>query len=1163
MTHSKHTHWYNIHGCAYARAIADRFADSKTSSLLVVVSDDSEARALKKEIRVFIGSRCDIIFFPDWETLPYDRYSPPPRISAMRIAVLVQLLEGVCGIYICSAATLCTPLAPCSFFRNNSFRVAKGDVLDIEDFSRNLTANGYRKVPQVGTWGEFAVRGAIVDLFSPHIGQPVRIDLLDDEVEDLREFDLDNQISLRSIPDINVLPAREFPFNDAAIVLFRKQFRSIFSNYCEASAYHDISNGILCGGVEYYLPLFFPKVRCFIDYFSSSSTILIPPQLDTELEMRWENVHTRFEEKSQSDDTFVLHPEKLFFSPKYIRRKIEKHQNLTSHRFFLPPNVKDSVSLGAAKPPPVALSFESHTPMAQKLKHFLTHFKGRVLLSCSSLSRQEQLIPILEKQSIVPREVKSWEDFVATESPLCYLQSALQEGAVWKDEGLGVIVCEEIFGKESTRLFGNRQRWQKIEKIRKVSDLEIGKPVVHEEYGIGRFEGLKSMCIREVRTDFCVLRYADGDKLLVPIYSLHLLSSYVGIDADCVKESSLNSNKWKKARNKATKHLWDTAAEILDTQARRLSCKGVACDLVVDGYQQFCALFPFEETPDQQKTTEAVLRDMARPTPMDRVVCADVGFGKTEIALRAAFVAAFNGKQVLMLAPTTILAKQHYETFSQRFAKFPVNIRLVSRLQMPSSFKKTVEELRCGICDIAIGTHKLLNDSIILKDPGLLIVDEEHRFGVRDKEKIKSAYVGTDILTLTATPIPRTLHMSLCGLRDFSLMETPPPERSAIRTYITTWSDSLIRESCDRELLRGGQIYFVNHDIKGLRELATTVGKLVGKARVAIAHGRLSKHELEQVMLDFYQGRIRVLVCTTIIESGIDNPNANTIFVKDANFFGLAQLHQLRGRVGRSYHSAYAYFLVDKHASISAEGKKRLVAINEMSGLGDGHTLASHDLEIRGAGKLLGAEQSGHVQEIGMHLYNCFLKRAVDVLKSGLKPSLDIPLFVNCDVYVREASLLPEEYLPDVNLRILLYRRISMMETIEEVQDIRDEIIDRFGRLPKATQNLFLVAALRVRCRQQGIARVDAMQTGVRLQFTDKPHVNIHRILSLIKKNPRRYCFASPTELVISQSPRDRMASKPSAKTSMDDPVKQGKQVFIGTKDCVQIVKEFLRAVAN
>jgi len=1072
--------------------------------LLVVTPDVQAAGRLTEEIQFFLDDpTIEVLGFPDWETLPYDVFSPLPELVSQRLLTLHRLRSLQRGIVVVPVATLMQRLLPAEFLDAHSLLLGVGGQLDLDGFRRRLESAGYRCVSQVMTHGEFAVRGSLLDLFPMGSDWPYRIDLFDQEIDSIRTFDPETQRTTEKIDRISLLPAREFPLDEAAIARFRKAYREHIEGDPQRSLiYRGVSEGQTPGGIEYYLPLFFEQTATLFDYIAPSSLIIFDRRLGDEAQHFFDSIGERFEQRRYDIERPLLPPATLYLPPEELLERTARHPRVE----YLP-GAADGEGEAAAcfdlacRPvPPVGIQAKAANP-AQALRETLRSSGARVLFVAETAGRREALLETLRGLEIQPSYSDSWHDFVAGEASPCITVAPIESGLWLTDDGL-LLIPEALLLGERVKQRRRRRGQDPDQIVRNLAELNIGAPVVHEEHGVGRFLGLQTLEVGGQKTEFLTLEYARGDKLYVPVSSLNLISRYTGASPEAAPLHRLGSDQWEKARRKAAEKVRDVAAELLDIYARREARQGMALPPPHDEYRKFAADFEFEETPDQESAIHAIIADMTSPRPMDRVVCGDVGFGKTEVAMRAAFVAANAGKQVAVLVPTTLLAQQHYQNFSDRFADWPIKVESLSRFRSAKETTQVLTGLADGRIDIVVGTHKLLSEGVKFKDLGLVIIDEEHRFGVRHKERLKALRAEVDILTLTATPIPRTLNMAMSGLRDLSIIATPPVARHPIKTFVSQWNDALIREACQRELNRGGQVYLLHNEVATIEKMARKIAELATGSRVEFAHGQMRERELERIMRDFYHQRFNILVCTTIIESGIDVPTANTIIIDRADKLGLSQLHQLRGRVGRSHHRAYAYLITPPPKAMTADARKRLEAIESLEELGAGFTLATHDLEIRGAGELLGEEQSGQIHEIGFTLYTEMLERAVQAIRAGRQPELDRPLDHGTEVDLHIPALLPDDYLPDVHVRLIQYKRIASAASADELRDLKVEMIDRFGLLPEPARNLFDVTELKLHAQPFGIRKIEAGLSGGRILFDTTPKFDPMRLITLIQTRP-------------------------------------------------------------
>lgn len=1097
---------------AFGRAIgastalaAVELARLATRPLLVLAIDPRHADQLEAEIRFFSNGELPVRHFVEWETLPYDSFSPHQDIVSDRLSVMESLPHAEHGIVIASTPSLLQRLPPVDYIAARSLHLAQGQQLDRNEFLERLTASGYSRVPQVSERGELAVRGSLLDIFPMGSATPIRIDFFDDDVESLRYFDPETQLTAQTTPEIHILPAREVPLDEDDVTRFRRSYRARFEGQAAKSrVYRDVSEGIAHGGIEYYLPLFFEQTASLLDYLPKGSLVLAPADLAATFDNAWKEIGERYDLCSLDPERPILKPEESFHPPPEIDALLERFRTITYSAQSLP-EADGVINLSTKLPPAVRIETR-YEDAAAPLMRFLGEFEGRVLVTADSAGRREAFVEMMRGRGLELSRFDDWRSFIDAADSVGITIAPVEAGVLLPADGIAILTEHQLVG-EKPRQRSRRRRTERDPEtiIRELNDLAAGAPVVHAEYGVGRYLGLVTLEAGGVMGEFLNLEYADGDKLYVPVASLDLISRYTGASPENAPLHKLGSDQWAKAKQRAVRKIRDAAAELLDVYARRAARPGHRFRWPEADYRAFENGFPFEPTEDQSRTIDEVLADLASGTPMDRVVCGDVGFGKTEVALRAAFAAVQGGKQVAILVPTTLLAQQHGQTFKDRFADWPVRIEILSRFRSRKDAQVVVEGLRSGTVDIVIGTHRLLQHTKDFRDIGLVIVDEEHRFGVRHKEAIKSLRSEVDVLTLTATPIPRTLNMALGGLREMSLITTPPAHRLSVKTFVSEWSDVVIREAILREIKRGGQVYFIHNRVEDIETIAQRVRKLVPEGSLRIGHGQMPERELEQVMLDFYHRRFNVLLCTTIVESGIDVPTANTIIINRADRFGLAQLHQLRGRVGRSHHRAYAYLVAPPRAAMTADAIKRLEAIDSLEDLGSGFVLATHDLEIRGAGELLGETQSGQIQEIGFSLYTELLGRAVDSLKSGQEPDLLEPLQAGVEINLHLPALLPEDYVPDVHLRLMLYKRIASAATHDELREMQVEMIDRFGLLPAPAKNFMRIAAIKLDASGLGIEKIDASRSGGYVQFGKRTSVDPVGLVRLVQGDSHKY----------------------------------------------------------
>ncbi len=1128
--------WGELYGSAPAHFLVE--AAGGSAPLVLVTGSGREADQQLAALRFYAAGRGEVWSFPDRETLPYDPFSPHPDIVSERLRTLAALPGLARGLVVTTVAALLDRLPPRRFIESHAFSLAAGERIDLARVRKRLVDAGYAQVTQVLSPGEFAVRGSVVDLYPAGAPQPYRLDLFDDVIESVRQFDPADQRSGARLPAVPLLPAREIPATADAIAAFRSRWRERFEGDPQGSAvYRAVSAGQMPAGIEAWLPLFFGETQGFVDYLPPGSVVVDFVGLDRSLPAYVADIESRFEERRHDRERPLLPPGDAFVPVGEALAALERHPSIELTAVKVEP-IGASLPLRnfASGPPPDLRGDSRAAQPLEKLAAFLAGFGGRALLAADSAGRREVLLDMLRRQGLTADVTPDWPAVLAGDSALGIAVAPDVRGLLLPERALALVAEEQLFGERARQERRRRRAERDPEAIlRELAALSPGAPVVHEDYGVGRYRGLKVMQVAGHPAEFLVLEYAGGDLLYVPVHALDHVTRYTGGSPESAPWHKLGTEQWARARRRAADRVRDVAAELLDLYSRRAAREGRPLAFDEDAYRAFEAAFPFEETIDQHDAIEAVLADMRSGRPMDRVVCGDVGFGKTEVALRAAFAAVSGGRQVAVLVPTTLLAQQHAQTFSDRFADWPVRVESLSRFRTGPEQRAIVEGLKSGAVDIVIGTHRLLQRDVAFRDLGLVVVDEEHRFGVGHKERLKQMRADVDMLTLTATPIPRTLNMALGGLRDLSLITTPPAERVAIETFVAEWSDGLVREACLREIRRGGQVYVVHNVVEDIEGFAERLRRLVPEATVRVGHGQMRERTLEQLMLDFYHRRFQVLVCTTIIESGIDVPTANTILIDRADRFGLAQLHQLRGRVGRSHHRAFAYLLAPPLAALPDDARKRLEAIESLEDLGAGFTLATQDLEIRGAGELLGEEQSGQIQEIGLGLYLELLERAVSALREGREPVLDAPASPGTEVDLQLPALLPEDYIPDVHLRLQLYKRMSGAADRERLDDLEAEIIDRFGPLPPPTRTLFVVHRIRQRAARLGIRRLELGAASGLVEFGPDHRVAPDRVVRLVQKPGGRYRLDGPARLRLRLEAADAAMRIAAAEAVLDE----------------------------
>ena len=1108
--------WHQLYGSAAALALAEAVAADKR--LYVVIADAArELDRLTAEVRFFAGPALPLLRLPDWEVLPYDLFSPHPDIVSERLRTLYELPQVTHGCLILTADTLMQRLPPRNYVQARAFELRKGQSLALDPFRQRLAEAGYASVSQVVSPGEFAVRGSLLDVFPMGSSTPLRIDLFDDEIEAIRRFDPETQRSLDAMESVRLLPAREVPLDAEAIKEFRRRYRTRFEGDPTKSAiYRGVSEGLAPAGIEFYQPLFFGATATLFDYLPRNAVIVEDLGLPRTLQRLWNEIGARYEDRRHDIERPVLRPDELFSEPAAVEAALSGFAGVALDAFKAETELTGAAphvrNFPTTAPRELRIDIRSEQPFAP-LDVFLKAFHGRVLFTADSAGRREVLQEMLRAYHHEVTLVNNWQAFATGRMPLALTVAPDLEGLTLTEPPVALISEAQLFGARA-RQERRRKRASDPEAIlRDLRDLNPGAPVVHEAYGVGRYQGLMPMDIGGQPGEFLVLEYQDGDRIYVPVQQLHLVSRYTGAAPEHAPLHKLGTDQWARARKRAADQIRDVAAELLDLYARRKAQQALSLPVNEYDYQSFANAFPFEETEDQTEAIRQVLEDLKSERPMDRIVCGDVGFGKTEVAMRAAFVAAQGGKQVAVLAPTTLLVQQHLANFRDRFADWPVRVEGLSRFGTSKETQAVLEGLEQGKVDIVIATHRLLHAHARFKDLGLLIIDEEHRFGVRDKQRLQALRANVHVLTLTATPIPRTLNMALGGLRDLSLITTAPAARLAIKTFLIEWHAPTLREAALRELRRGGQIYFVHNEVRTIEKIAAEMQALVPEASVRVGHGQMRERDLEQLMVDFYHRRFNVLVCTTIIESGIDVPTANTIMINRADHMGLAQLHQLRGRVGRSHHRAYAYLIAPPRQALARDAAKRLEAIESMEELGAGFVLATHDLEIRGAGELLGEQQSGQMTEIGLSMYLDMLEHAVTALKEGREPALDQPLAAATEVELRLPAFLPEAYVADVHVRLSLYKRIAAAGDETALDELTAEIHDRFGPLPAAAQSLLRITKLKLAARALGVRRLDLGPQGGTVTFEEKSRVDPALLVRLIHKQAREFRLEGPLKL--------------------------------------------------
>lgn len=1110
-------YWGSLYGSADALALIE-FAQQQNRVILVIANDIKAYEDLHKSLN-FYNDDLTILKFDGWEVLAFDHFSPHPDITSSRLKTLSKLPQLTQGIVITTLESLSQQLCPLDFVQQYSFALNTGDELDLQVFIDKLLKIGYNRVGKVMQHGEFSIKGSLIDLYPMGAKMPYRIDLFDAEIELIRSFDTSTQRSFETVNQILLLPAREFATDQHSIEVFKQNYLKTFNNTDDFIC-SEVVESRLPSGIEFYLSLFFTHTNTLFDYLPDNAIIATYQGFNALVATTFEQISTRHQQAKSHLDRPPLLIEQVFLSQQQLLTHIKERQQI---KINTSKQEKSSTALNFASKllPPLIIQSQTKNPLA-KFLNFVKKSNTKILIVCESEGRKSVVTDLLINHDLTPMSVNNFHEFIRSNQALCITNSQLGEGLYC--EQITIVTELSLFGAQLVKQQRRRRAKHKDfdEAIKSLIEIQIGDAIVHENYGVGRYLGLKMQTFDGVRQDFLTLEYALGSKLMVPMTSLNLISRYSGA-SEHAPLHKLGTQQWNRAKRKASEALFDIATELLEIYAKRQSQTGFAFPEPSDAYSGFVAGFAFEETPDQLTTMAQVLTDMQSHKPMDRLVCGDVGFGKTEIAMRSAFLAVEAGKQVAILVPTTLLANQHFLSFQERFINYPVEIAALSRFQSGKQQTQIKAQLRDGKINIIIGTHKLIQSGIKYQNLGLVIIDEEHRFGVKQKEGLKKLRTQSDILTMTATPIPRTLNMALGSLRELSIIATPPKGRSAIQTFVETWNDDKIQEACSRELHRGGQIFVLHNDIDSIDNMAQNFKSLMPNTQVRIAHGQMPSRELEDIMRDFYHGRFQILVCTTIIETGIDIPNANTIIINNAQNFGLAQLHQLRGRVGRSNHRAYAYLIIKSHQSLSKNASKRLQAIESLEELGAGFMLANHDLEIRGAGDLLGDNQSGKISEIGFNLYYDLLKRTIDALRAGKKINLNEPIHCEIQIDTGLACIIPSTYLIDVHERLVFYKRIASAKDDEALKDLKIEMIDRFGLLPDAVKNLFAATHLKLFCEKIGINKISIYADKAQLIFTDNTIIEPIKIINLIQKQPQIYQLKGQNQLLIKHTMPDNI----------------------------------------
>ena len=1074
---------------------------SKKQSLNIFTGNVFEAIRLKEEISWFYP-KLRVNHFPDWETLPYDQISPHPDLISERLLTLYQMTQREFDINLLPLSTSLHLLPPRSYIEKFSFNFKTNQAVDINAFKNRLVDNGYLYVEKVMNPGEFAMRGGIIDIFPMGSIVPYRIDFFDNEIESIRTFDVDTQRSLYPTNKIKLLPARECPLDDEGVGIFRNNYREKFEgDLSKSKIYKSITKSTPFAGMEWYLPLFFEQTNSIFDYIEPKDAVLLLGDTAKAASDYWSETASRYRLYAYDTERPILEPNEFLIPADQFFKKIKDYPQIKKYKDRIK-SIKD-----------IAIDRDESPPL-HKLSKLISKSTQRILLCAEGLGRRESLADLLKQSDIQFKLVEDWNAFIDSHEKVCLIAGPLHDGFSYSNY---LIITENEIFPNFVRQIKKSKRNKSFSSdgiVKDLTELSIGDPIVHEQHGVGRYKGLVDLDYGEGINEFLELHYEREDKLYVPVSQLYLISRYSGGPIESAPIHKLGSGSWEKAKKKALTQIHDTAAELLDLYAKRSLQKGVSSKINLNDYDAFVDGFPFEETADQKDAIERVVEDMESSRPMDRLVCGDVGFGKTEVALRAAFISVLNGKQAIVLVPTTLLAEQHFDNFCDRFARWPIKIEEISRFKSKKQQYESLQRLHEGKIDIIIGTHRLLQPDVKFKDLGLVVIDEEHRFGVRQKEKLKAFRKNVDVLALTATPIPRTLSLAMEGLREFSVIATPPQKRLSIKTFVVNFSQGIIKEAVLREFNRGGQVYFLHNEVNTIQSMFEKLSKLLPEAKIGVAHGQLREKELEHVMQDFHQQRINILLCSTIIETGIDIPTANTIIMNRADKFGLAQLHQLRGRVGRSHHQAYAYLLIDEDRKLTSNAKKRLEAIQLMEDLGAGYHLAMHDLEIRGAGELLGDSQSGQMHEIGFNLYIDMLNNAIKQLKKGEKLDLESPITSNKEINLHTPTILTQTYCPNTNERLIIYKRLSSCKSKDELKSIKEELIDRFGIMPLQTVNLILFHELRINILSTEVMKIDSSKRKSEITIKKNADIDPIKIIDLLQ-NDQRFKMNGPDKIKI------------------------------------------------
>lgn len=1110
------SYWQDISVSSSALALAEHFkATQKT--IVVITNSVHQANEYYDNLRFFLenSAHSNVLIFPDRETLPFDQISPHKDIISTRVGLLHHLPEPC--ILLCSINTLMNRLPPVEFFAH-SWNIEVNDTLDLSQKKQTLSKLGYYHTTKVMEPGEFCVRGSLLDIFPMGHTKAYRINLFDDVVETISSFDPESQISNQSISQLTILPSNEFTLDKASIDLFKRKWLEHFSvNPKVSSTYQDITKGIAVPGIEYYLPLLSDTTASLLDYLPKDATLVCYDNLAKHADDFYQEISQRYQQFNLDSYRPLLPAQLAFHTPNDLLLAIKSYTTIKIS--------KDNKHLIANSHEAVKqynVDLHAITPLSD-IADDIQSSANRILLVTESLGRQKIVTELFQEHGLNFHNVTSWDEFIHSDIQLAVIARDLHSGIHDYHTKITILTEYEIFGHSNLSSRTKKTKHRSHDNaIKNLLELNVDDIVVHLDYGIGIYRGLESITVSNITNDYLILEYAKEAKIYLPTTALQLISHYRMGNQDELELSQLGNNKWQKNKTKALQQMHDVAAELLNIQAQRQLAKGYTFQVDNLAYYKFCARFGYEETPDQLKAINEVIHDMQSGIAMDRLICGDVGFGKTEIAMRAAFVAVSNQQQVCILVPTTLLAEQHYQNFTDRFSGYATKIVSLSRFNTPSEKKHIKESISNGSANIIIGTHGLIQKDISFANLGLLIIDEEHRFGVRQKEYIKKHKNKLAILSLTATPIPRTMHMSMSGIRDISILATPPTTRLAVKTFVIGFDKSIIREALLREMYRGGQVYYLHNDIAAINNTAKALQELVPQAKIAVAHGKLPEHQLEKIMSDFYHGRFHVLVCTTIIETGLDIANTNTIIINRADKYGLAQLYQLRGRVGRSHHQAYAYLITPDEKTMTKDAKKRINAMQELNTLGAGFTLASYDLDIRGAGDLLGEEQSGNMQNLGFGLYMELLDKTIKLLKQGkcVDPS-SIAFTKSCEINLGISTVIPNDYIHDTKDRLVMYKKIADASTTEELDEIYIELVNRFGNPPLAISSTLAVAKLRILAEPLSLKKIEYGKSGISLQFHQDTNIDPAGLLSLIMDNPSKYALNNQDTLLLKQLTND------------------------------------------